>query len=173
AGFKTALAQSTRSGTLRVGWTPPVSLDPALFNDAPDISIGVAVYDYLFTLDQKSNLNPGLAKSSQVSADGKTFTLTLQSGVKFHDGSDFGAADVKFTFERIMDKKLGSPAAGLFAGVASIDVVDPTTVKFTLKEPSAVFLTSLADYHTAILKNGTKDPKTEFNGTGPFKTSAD
>ncbi|HVO41289.1 MAG TPA: ABC transporter substrate-binding protein, partial [Aggregatilineales bacterium] len=168
-----AFAQATRSGTLRVGWTPPVSLDPALYNDAPDISLGVAVYDYLFTLDQKSNLVPGLATSSKVNSDGTVFTLALQSGVKFHDGSAFTADDVKFTFQRLMDPAIKSPAAGLFSGVDKIDVVDPLTIAFTLKAPSAVFLSSLADYHTVILNKNTKDPKTEFNGTGPFKTSAD
>ena len=49
------------TGTLRVGWTSPTNLDPALFADAPDISVGVAVYDYLITLDQKSTLVPSLA----------------------------------------------------------------------------------------------------------------
>ena len=45
-------AQAAPTGTLRVGWTPPVSLDPALYSDAPDASIGVAVYDYLFTINR-------------------------------------------------------------------------------------------------------------------------
>lgn len=157
------------TGTLRVGWTSPTNLDPALFADAPDISIGVAVYDYLITLDQKSNLVPSLAKSWTVSTDGKEYTLTLQSGVKFHDGSPFSSEDVKFTFERLVDPKLKSGAAGLFAGVTKIEAVDPTTVKFTLKDPSSIFLATLADYHACILKKGTADPAKEVNGTGPFK----
>src|SRR5438034_5623914 len=99
-------AQAAPTGTLRVGWTSPTSLDPAKFNDAPDISIGVAVYDYLITLDTKSNLVPGLAKEWKASDDKKEFTLTLQSGVKFHDGSDFSSADVKFTFERLQKKDI-------------------------------------------------------------------
>ena len=162
-------ASAAGTGTLRVGWTAPTKLDPALFADAPDISVGVAVYDYLITLDQKSNLVPSLAKSWTVSPDAKTYTLSLQSGVKFNDGSDFTADDVKFTFERFQDPALKSGASALFADVASIDAVDPLTVKFTLKSPNSIFLDSLADYHTAILKKGTKDPSKEFNGTGPFK----
>lgn len=161
----TATAQG---GTLRIGWTHAKNLDPALFNDAPDISIGVAVYDYLITLDPKSTLVPSLAKSWTVSDDAKVFTLTLQSGVKFHDGSDFTADDVKFTFERPELREKGG-AKSLFADVASIDVVDPQTVKFTLKNPNSIFLDFLADYHTAILKKGTADPTKDFNGTGPFK----
>jgi peptide/nickel transport system substrate-binding protein len=173
-----AFASTTRAqaaaGTLRVGWTAPTKLDPALFADGPDISIGVAIYDYLITLDQKSALVPSLAKEWKVSADGKEYTITLQSGVKFHDGSDFTSEDVKFTFERLMDEKVGSGARGLYTGIASITAVDPTTVKFTLKEPSAIFLATLADYHAAILKKGTTDPATAMNGTGPFtKVSVD
>lgn len=168
-GYRLPTAHAQAGKTLRVGWTQPTNLDPALFADAPDISVGVAVYDYLITLDQKSNLVPSLAKSWTVTPDAKTYTLTLQSGVKFNDGSDFTADDVKFTFERLQDPALKSGAAGLFKDVASIDVVDPQTVKFTLKNPNGIFLDSLADYHTAILKKGTKDPAKEFNGTGPFK----
>src|SRR5262245_44022991 len=102
--------------TLRVGWTAPTKLDPALFADAPDISIGVAVYDYLFTLDQKSNLVKSLATDYKISDDGKTYTISLQKGVKFHDGSDFTADDVKFTFERLQDPALKSGGASLFSG---------------------------------------------------------
>ncbi len=162
-------AHAAPTGTLRVGWTAPTNLDPALFADAPDISIGVAIYDKLITLDQKSSLVPALAKSWTVSADGKEYTLKLQSGVKFHDGSDFSSEDVKFTFERIVDPKLKSGAAGLFSGISKIEAVDPTTVKFTLKDASSIFLATLADYHACILKKGTADPAKELNGTGPFK----
>ncbi len=168
-----AFAQSAPSGTLRVGWTPPISLDPALYGDAPDESIGVSVYDYLYTINQHAELVPSLAKSSTVSSDGLTVTLTLQSGVKFKDGSAFSADDVKFTIQRLQDPKIGSSAKSLFAGVTAIDVADPQTIKFTLKAPSASFLTSLADYHVAILKNGTTDPTKDFNGTGPFTVTAD
>ncbi len=170
---QSALAQGTHSGTLRVGWTPPIKLDPAFFGDAPDASIGMAVYDRLFVTDQKGALVPSLASAYKVSDDGKTVTLTLQSGVKFHDGSAFSADDVKFTLDRLMDAKLGSSAKSLLTDVDKVDVVDPATVKITLKNPSAALLLNLTDYHMFILKKGTVDPSKEFNGTGPFKTSAD
>src|SRR5512142_2642218 len=66
-----ANAQGSRSGTLRVGWTPPIKLDPAFFADAPDASIGMAVYDRLFVTDQEGKLVPSLATGSTVSDDGK------------------------------------------------------------------------------------------------------
>lgn len=168
AGIGITKAAAQMTGTLRVGWTPPVSLDPALFNDAPDISIGISIYDYLVMLDAKSNVVPHLAKSWAISDDGKEYTFTLESGVKFSDGSDFSAEDVKFTFDRLKDEKTGSAAKSLFDSVTAIDAVDATTVKFTLSEPSAVFLKSLTDYHTCIIKNGTTDPATTYIGTGPF-----
>jgi peptide/nickel transport system substrate-binding protein len=172
-GNRLVKAQGDRSGTLRVGWTSPVNLDPALFADAPDASIGVAVYDYLFTINPQAEVVPSLAKSFTWSDDSKTLTLTLQSGVKFHDGSDFTSADVKFTLERLQDEKLGSPARGLLKDIATIEAADTTTVTITLNNPVAGFLANLADYHMAILKEGTTEPAKTFNGTGPFKTSAD
>lgn len=168
-GVRVARAQAARAGTLRVGWTTPVQLDPALFADAPDISIGRAVYDYLVTTNQKLQILPGLAQSWEVSPDGKEYTFKLQAGVKFHDGSDFGANDVKFTFDRLRDPATGSAAASLFTELDSIEVVDPTTVKFILKNPVGPFLGFLADYHACILKEGTQNPAEVFNGTGPFK----
>jgi peptide/nickel transport system substrate-binding protein len=166
-------AQAARSGTLRVGWTPPIKLDPAFFADAPDGSIGMAVYDRLLTTDQQGNLVPGLAASYKISEDGKTVTMMLRNNVKFHDGSAFSADDVKFTIDRLLDPNLGSSARSLLADVDKVEVVDPVTVKFTLKNASPAFLLNLTDYHMFILKNGTKDPSKEFNGTGPFKTTAD
>ena len=93
--------------------------------------------------------------------------------MKFHDGSSLTANDVKFTINRLSDKKLGSSAASFFGGVTAIDVIDPATIKFTLKAPSASFIANLADYHVAILKTGTADPTKDFNGSGPFTTTAD
>lgn len=160
-----------RSGTLRVGWTTPKRLDPAQFTDAPDVSIGKAVYDYLVVPNQKLQILPGsgLAKSWEVSPDGKTYTFKLSEGVKFHDGSDFSAKDVKFTFDRLRDPAVKSPAASLYTEVDKIEVVDATTVRFVLKNPVGAFLSFLADYHAAILKDGTTKPEEAFNGTGPFK----
>jgi peptide/nickel transport system substrate-binding protein len=163
--MRVARAQAARAGTLRVGWTPPTSLDPARYNDAPDISIGKAVYDYLINVNQGYQLIPGLAKSWVISEDGLEYTFTLQEGVTFRDGSEFSAEDVKFTYERL---KTDSNASSLYEDVQSIDVVDPLTIKFVLGNPSASFLAALADYHAAILKTGTTDPTADFNGTGPF-----
>lgn len=168
-----ARAAGNRSGTLRIGWTSPTNLDPAKFSDAPDESIGSAIYNRLLTLDSKSKLVPSLAKSWTVSPDGKTVTLKLQSGVKFHDGSAFSADDVKFTIDRLRAADTKSAAASLFTSLASIEITDPTTITFKLSQPDAVFLNNLADYHVFILKKGTKDPAKELNGTGPFKTTPD
>src|SRR5450432_2974612 len=118
--IQTVSAQAKPTGTLRVGWTSPTSSDPAKFADAPDESIGSAVYNRLMTLDPKSQLVPSLAKSWTVSPDGKVFTFTLQSGVKFHDGSPFTADDVKFTIQRLQDKATASPAAALFTSLSAI-----------------------------------------------------
>lgn len=162
-------AQAARSGTLRVGWNSPTSLDPAKFADAPDISYGISIYDYLLMLDSKSEVQPHLATSWQISDDGTEYTFTLQSGVKWHDGSDFTAEDVKFTFDRLRDEAVGSGARSLYTAVTSIEATDATTVRFVLSEPSAVFLKALTAYQACIIKNGTTDPTVDKIGTGPFK----
>lgn len=79
SGTRVARAAAQRAGTLRVGWTKPISLDPALYADAPDISIGVALYDYLVMLDSASAVVPHLAKSWTISDDGLVYTFVLES----------------------------------------------------------------------------------------------
>ncbi len=73
---------------------------------------------------------PDLATSWKESADGKTWTFKLRSGVKFHDGNTVDAAAVKFTFDRLI--KLQTGAIGDFLEIASVDAPDPSTVVFHL-----------------------------------------
>ena len=162
-------AEAKRAGTLRVGWEPPSALDPALFSNNTGASLGISVYDYLINLDPQQHLVPNLAKKWDISKDGKEYTFSLETGVKFHDGSDFSADDVKWTFDRLRDHATGSVGESLFSNVDKIEVIDAATVKFTLKAPDPVLLYSIADYHCCILKKNTTDPAKEFNGTGPFK----
>src|SRR5207244_695820 len=87
---------------------------------------------------------PDLATSWHHSADGKVWTFTLRSGVKFHDGTPLDAAAVKFTFDRL--RKLGvaiAGASGDFTEISKVEAVNPTTVRFILQYPFSSFLTSL------------------------------
>ena len=87
-----------------------------------------------------------LAERWTVSPDGKTYTFHLRKGVKWHDGEPFSAADVKASFDRILNPEFQSPKCGasLKPMVAGVEMLDANTVQFKLKFPAAPFLPSLA-----------------------------
>lgn len=115
------------------------------------------------TLD---DVEPELAESWE-QPDDVTYIFKLRQGVKFHNGKDFKAEDVKFSFDRIMDEKTGSSRKPDFTPVKSLEVVDDYTVKFTLNNPYGPFLSKLESLR--ILPN---DPAMDITktpiGTGPF-----
>ena len=87
---------------------------------------------------------PQLATGYEWSADSKTLTIKLRHGVTFHDGEKLDAAAVKFNIERHKTMP-GSNRRGELAPVASVDVVDPTTVRLNLSAPFSPLLAQLAD----------------------------
>jgi len=78
-----------------------------------------------------------LAESWEVSADGLTWTFKLRRGVKWHDGRDFTADDVKFTYDIVLNPQLGATGRAAFTNIREVRVVDPTTVQFLLSAPQA------------------------------------
>ena len=100
----------------------------------------------------------------------KTWTFHLRPGVKFHNGKPFDAADVVFTFKRILDKDVGSVLRVNFGIVDSIEAVDPLTVKFNLSLPYADLPAAVAAYQAAIVSESMVDTLTTHPiGTGPFR----
>ncbi len=135
---------------------------------------GSKFFNGLVRFDENLNLVPDLAESWEVSPDGKTYTFKLRPNVKWHDGKEFTAHDVKFTYEKIRDPNVASPLKPFFDFVEEITVVDNHTIKIQLSKPYAPFLEKLVvGIVPRHLLEG-KDIKTaEFNqhpvGTGPFK----
>ncbi|MBI4295584.1 MAG: ABC transporter substrate-binding protein [Chloroflexi bacterium] len=127
-------------------------------------------YDTLLVLDSKGELAPMLATDWQFSPDFRSFTLTLRKGVKFHDGTRFDAAAVKWNMELRKANKFGD-----LDTVTSIDVVDDYTVRFNISKFTNTFTLpfwGLAGYMaspTAWEKNGKDWAQTNAVGTGPFK----
>ena len=156
-------------GVLKIGVQPGnVNFDPALFAGAvSDILLQQQIYEKLVTLGQDFAVQPTLATKWD-SPDGKVWTFTLQSGVKFSNGQDFTSADVIYTMNRLRSKKLGSPMADVYANIKQITAPDPTTVVFTLAKVDSEFPASLTDYRTLMLCKTVKDPAKEAVGTGPF-----
>ena len=181
-GLVAPAAAQTPSGVLIVGQiAEPKSLDPAAVTAVNDFRILVNVYEGLTRYKSGTlEVEPSLATSWVISADGTEYTFTLRNGVTFHDGTPFNAEAVKFNFDRMLDEShpyhdTGPfPLSFFFSAVESTDVVDDMIVKFTLNAPYAPFLSNLA-YPTGLMVSPAavaahgKEFGRNPSGTGPFK----
>ena len=112
-----ALPRSRQPGTLVIGsMGAPLTLDPALVQDATSAEYVVHLFSGLLGIDDKLQIVPDLAEKWDVSADGKTYTFSLRNNARFHDGRPVTAHDVKYSLERALDPKTGSPVAGTYLG---------------------------------------------------------
>jgi peptide/nickel transport system substrate-binding protein len=128
------------------------------------------VFEGLTKIDRNGEVKPALAKSWTISDDGLTYTFTLNDGVKFHDGSEMTAEDVKFTLDRAMAEDSTNAQKALFEPIDSVAVTDPSTVVVTLKRPTGHFLFNLGWGDAVIVAPETADDnKSKPVGTGPFK----
>lgn len=132
------------------------------------------LYDTLIEYETASaEYKPSLAESWQVSQDGRTYTFRLRSGVRFHNGRELVSADVKYSFERIMDPKTLSPRRLTFNPVEHIEAPDPRTVVFILKGAYAPFLANLAHITSAIVPREAVEQYGDVTGnpvgTGAFR----
>src|ERR1700757_4925838 len=131
--------------TLRIGLAEdPDILDPTLARTYVGRIVFASLCDKLFDIDDKLNIVPQLATSYEWSADSKALTLKIRPGVTFHDGERLDAAAVKYNIDRHKNMP-GSNRRGELAPVASVDVVDPMTVRINLSAPFAPLLAQLAD----------------------------
>ena len=162
----------------------PRSLDPALSTDVPTGRAVSYVFDGLTRFTPKAQVVPDLATSWDLASDGVTYTFHLKNGVLFHDGTHFSAADVKHSWERVLDPATrggrGWPlypirgakeyAAGTAKSIAGLSVVDDSTIQVSLTEPFAIFPKMLAMPATAIVPMRTPADFGEHPvGTGPWK----
>jgi ABC-type transport system substrate-binding protein len=146
-------AQPKTGGTLRVGYaTDPTFLDPHLSTSGADHAFMYPIYDPLVGYDQKGNLDPSLSLAQKwEQPDATTIALTLRTGVKFHDGTDFNAAAVKFNLDRILDPATKATPRSDLATIDSVETPDSGRVVLHLKTPSAPVLTNFGDRGGMIL----------------------
>ncbi len=149
-----------------------LTLDPSVQTSSDDAILVFAVFNRLADLNGKFEVIPELAESWEASDDGKSWTFHLKQGVKFHDGSDFDANDVVYTYERLIDPALASPAAAVlsFLTPEGITAVDAHTVQFTTAEPVAELPLLFTTKFTLIVPEGAtaEQMKSTAIGTGPF-----
>lgn len=131
------------------------------------------MFDGLYIVNENYEMEPVLADSYEASADGKVYTFKIKSGVTFHNGDDFSSADVKYTYDWILDPKNASNRSGEFELVESVEAPDPQTVIIKLKDADVTFMVNVAptfilpsNYHAKIGEDAFKGKPI---GTGPFK----
>jgi peptide/nickel transport system substrate-binding protein len=154
------------------------SLDPHQEQTFATLQPVSPLYSTLLQIDPYSypNVIGDLATDWKISPDGLTYTFKIRQGVRFHDGSPLTAADVKASYDKILFPPQGvrSIRKHHYSAVASVEALDPSTVVFKLKFPSASLLLNLASPWNVIFprKYLDKDPnyfKTNVVGSGPFK----
>lgn len=192
---KAASAEGPREGgTIVFGrGGDSVGLDPAYETDGNSFMVCDNVYEQLVAYkDETTDVEPGLAKSWEISEDGKTYTFQLREGVKFHDGTPFNANAVVFSIGRMMkDRNVKFFGEGfeippqdrppeywvsmeMDDTVGSIEATGEYTVVFNLKRVEAPFIANMGMDFASIISPTAflKDPKAYVRnpvGTGPFK----
>jgi oligopeptide transport system substrate-binding protein len=195
-GMASATAQETldpkanQGGAITITYKDDVAtLDPAIGYDWQNWSMIKSLFDGLMDYEPgTTKLRPELAESYEISPDGKTFTFKLRKGVKFHNGREMTADDVKYSLDRVTNPKTQSPGAGFFASIngyedvaggkseslSGVTVVDPSTVKIELSRPDATFLHVMAiNFSHVVPKEEVEKYGADFGkhpvGTGAYK----
>jgi peptide/nickel transport system substrate-binding protein len=163
-----------QGGVLRVGLqADPAELDPHKTQLTAAWHVIEHVYNGLVATNSSLEPIPSLAESWDISEDGLTYTFHLRQGVKFHNGREVVAEDVKFSYERILDPETASPAQPDLENVESIEATDDATVTITLKAPDSSFLAKLMGSSLAIVPSEVVEAEGDLMnimvGTGPFK----
>ena len=163
-----------------------MTLDPIYAKDLPHIWACNQLFSSLVAFDEEMNVTPRVARSWDISEDGKTYTFHLRNDIRFHEDESIpqsrcvNAEDVCFSFNRVVDKTLNSPGSWIFAMVAhddghyAFEAVDDTTFKVQLANPFPPFLGILSmTYASIVPKEAVDYYGNDFRrhpvGTGPFR----
>lgn len=175
-----------------------LTLDPIYAKDLPHIWACNQVFNSLVAFDDKMNLVPMVAKSWDISEDGKTYTFHLRDDVRFHEDACFNgkeqttelvegpaprmvtAQDFVYSFNRVVDKSLNSPGLWIFSSVKHDDdhyaftAIDDTTFQIELSKPFPPFLGILSMTYASVVPHEAveyygDDFRSHPVGTGPFR----
>ena len=151
---------------------PAIFGDPMLLVSAIDQTAATPAYEFLVVPSNETAgaFSPQLATSWELAPDKSSYTFHLRKGVKFHDGTDFNAAAVKWNLDRVV-----ASSKPYLRTVKSIDIVDDYTIRFNLSSWNNLFLNDLTQWACAIIskvsfeRNGAEWAKTNIVATGPYK----
>ena len=168
-----AIAAPAAAADLTLG-TDVTALDPHYHNVTPNNNVAAHIFGYLVERNEKSQPQPGLATEWKV-IDPLTWEFKLRRGVKFHDGSDFTAADVVASIERVPTvPNSPSPFTAFTKQIKEVIVVDPLTIRFKTATPYPLMPSDMTQV-AIISKSAAKATTDDFNsgraaiGTGPYK----
>ncbi len=169
-------------------WQAPTILNCHLSSGTKDFDAARVCLEPLIEAMPDGSLVPVLAAEvptlgNGVANDGTSVTYKLRQGVKWHDGQDFTADDVVFTWQWVTDEKVAATTSGNYDTVANVEAVDPQTVKITFKDPNPDWFTPFRSGEGVIIPKhimsdymGDKARTAPFNlkpvGTGPFKVDS-
>lgn len=175
------------TGSLTLFDITPPTLDPALARSSTSLGYIVEIFSGLVAFDPDLNLKPEIARSWDLSADGRTYTFHLRDGVVFHDGRELTAHDFKYSIERASDPSTGSMTAGAFLSdivgvqerlsgdameVEGVEVIDDLTLRITIDAPKEYFLFKLAHPVAYVVDRANVEAGANWwqrpNGSGPF-----
>jgi peptide/nickel transport system substrate-binding protein len=150
----------------------PITLDPDATRDTTSNMYYGNMFEGLYDLDADGKPQPSLAESYKV-IDDLTWEFKLRSGVKFHDGTDFNADAVKFTYDRTLEPGFKTGWRSFIDPVTKVEVIDPLTVRIHTKIPFPTLLAQLSYLPivspTAVKKEGAEGFGKQPVGTGPYK----
>jgi peptide/nickel transport system substrate-binding protein len=169
-----AAGETLRAGI--AGYNVINTLDPGKASLIPESYVIWGLFNALLKFNEKMEVVPDLAES-YAPIDATTLEFTLRRGVKFHDGGECAADDVKFTLERLLDEKFGAPNRSKVTSIGDIAILDPHTLRIKTKEPFAPLLTYLCNVRTgtqivsrkAVAALGEEEFGRRPVGTGAFK----
>ncbi|MDG2377223.1 MAG: ABC transporter substrate-binding protein, partial [Woeseiaceae bacterium] len=149
----------------------PPSLDPTSGAAAAVDSIVYGnIFEGLTRLTQSGDVAPSLAESWDIAADGLTYVFHLRHGVRFHDGTEFDADDVRFSLERALASDSTNAQKALLSAIETVEVLDPNTVQLTLHRPSNLLLWHLGWGDAVIVgEESASENSSHPIGTGPFR----
>jgi ABC-type transport system substrate-binding protein len=155
-----AAQTGSAGGQISIQWTKPVTFNPLYSTAGSEQGVERLIYGALVRVNDKLEAVPDLAEKVDVSPDATTYTFTLRKGINFSDGQPLTSKDVRFTFERAVDKRAATYWRGRLLdiqgateygdqqapNISGLETPDDYTVKMTLRHPDSTWLLTLGDF---------------------------